>query len=69
MYAIRSYYGIFKKLGINTYYQDMLTYDAKEVESIQPLLNKLHWRYATTILEATEVIAKRKNLYPVLLTS
>lgn len=61
--------GIFKKLGINAYYQDMLTYEAEEVENIQPLLAKMHWRYATSILEATEVIAKRKNLYPVLLTS
>lgn len=61
--------GIFRKLGINAYYQDMLSYSREEVAAIQPLLDELHWKHPVKILEATEVIAGRKNLYPVLLTS
>lgn len=61
--------GIFRKLGINAYYQDMLSYEREAVAEVQPLLDELHWEHAVRILEATEVIAKRDNLYPVFLTS
>lgn len=60
---------IFQKLEINAYYQDMLEFKRAEVAEIKPLLDELHWKHAVNILEATEVVAKRKNLYPVLLTS
>jgi len=61
--------GIFKKLGIDVFYQDMLSYDRAEVESLQPLLNEIHWEHGARILEAAEVIAGRDHLYPVFLTS
>jgi predicted CoA-substrate-specific enzyme activase len=61
--------GIFQKLGISCYYQDMLSYEQEEVAAIQPLLDELHWEQSVRILEATEVIATRENLYPVFLTS
>lgn len=61
--------GIFQKLGINAYYQDMLSYEQEEVAELQPLLKELHWKHSVQILEATQVVAKRKNLYPVFLTS
>jgi predicted CoA-substrate-specific enzyme activase len=61
--------GIFQKLGISCYYQDMLSYGQDEVEAIRPLLDELHWEHAVRILEATEVLARRENLYPVFLTS
>ncbi len=61
--------GIFQKLGISAYYQDMLRYDQEEVAELQPLLDELHWKHSVRILEATQVIAKRKNIYPVFLTS
>ncbi len=61
--------GIFQKLGISCYYQDMLSYEPEEVAAIQPLLDELHWEHSVRILEATEVIATRENIYPVFLTS
>lgn len=61
--------GIFNKLGIDTYYQDMLSYDPEDVAALQPLLDELHWEHAARILAATEVIAKKENCYPVFLTS
>jgi len=61
--------GIFSKLGIEVWYQDMLRYDRSEVAGLQPLLDELHWEHAVRILEAAEVIAGRDDLYPVFLTS
>ncbi len=60
---------IFRKLGIDAFYQDMLDYDRQEVAALQPLLDELHWEHAVRILEATEVTARRDDLYPVFLTS
>jgi predicted CoA-substrate-specific enzyme activase len=61
--------GIFLNLGIDAYFQDMLSYDAQNVAIIQPLLDEIHWEYAAKILEATEIIAGTKGLYPVYVTS
>ncbi len=36
---------------------------------LNDLLNEMHWEHATKILEAAEVIAKTKDVYPVFLTS
>ena len=60
---------IFGRNGIKSYFQDMIDYEKSEVESIEPLLNALHWNYASQIIEMAEVVAKRDNLYPVLVTS
>ncbi|MFC1862492.1 acyl-CoA dehydratase activase [Thermodesulfobacteriota bacterium] len=60
---------IFNSLGIKTFFQDMVSYDSKEVQDIVPLLNELHWHYAAKILETAEVISKLDAAYPVLLTS
>ncbi|SHO46324.1 acyl-CoA dehydratase activase [Desulfopila aestuarii] len=60
---------IFNKLGIDTFYQDMLSYKRDEVAHIQPLLDEIHWEHGVRILEAAEVIAQRDMLYPVFLTS
>jgi predicted nucleotide-binding protein (sugar kinase/HSP70/actin superfamily) len=57
---------IFYNLGVDSFYQDMLSYDAKDVAPIADLLNEIHWEHATKILEAAEVIAKTKDVYPVL---
>ena len=56
-------------MGIRVFYQDMLTYVAEDVESIQPLLGELHWHYAARILESAEVLALNPRAYPVLVTS
>ncbi len=60
---------LFKNLGVDTYYQDMLSYNSRDVAAISPLLGEIHWQYAAKILEATEVIATTKNVYPVFITS
>lgn len=60
---------IFSKLGIKTFFQDMVPYEAKDIQAITPLLKAFHWNYGAKILEAAEVIAKDKNAYPVFVTS
>ena len=61
--------GIFQNLGIDTYFQDMLSYSGEDIVALQPLLNEIHWEYAAKILEATEIIAATDGIYPVYLTS
>lgn len=60
---------LFNNLGIDCSYQDMLPYDAEDVAAIAPLLQEIHWQYAAKILEAAEVIATSKDVYPVFITS
>jgi predicted CoA-substrate-specific enzyme activase len=60
---------IFREMGIDTAFQDMLSYHPGETERIAPLLQEIHWEHAARVLEAAEVVATRKGLYPVLLSS
>ena len=60
---------IFAALGVKTFFQDMLTYDEKDVEPIADLLKALHWHYAAKVLEAAQVVAGTPGLYPVFVTS
>ncbi len=60
---------IFNNLGVDTYYQDMLTYEKYQVGNIGPLLNELHWEHASRTIEASEIIAREKGAYPVYITS
>lgn len=61
--------GIFKNLGIDTFFQDMLSYSTEDLAALQPLLNEIHWEYAAKILEATVIIAATQGVYPVYVTS
>ncbi|MFH0781839.1 MAG: acyl-CoA dehydratase activase [Pseudomonadota bacterium] len=61
--------GLFKNQGIDTYYQDMLSYNANDLMAIQPLLKEIHWEHAAKILEAAEFIATSIGVYPVYVTS
>ncbi|MBE0583594.1 MAG: CoA activase, partial [Desulfofustis sp.] len=61
--------GIFRALGIDTYFQDMLTVAPEEVERIAPLLTEVHWKFAARILATAEAVARRPGLYPVYLSS
>lgn len=58
---------IFSSLGIKTFYQDMIGSDEKS--DIMPLMEDVHWKYASMILGAAEKVAKTDNLYPVFVTS
>ncbi len=60
---------IFAGLGVNAFYQDMLTYEPEQIAALKPLLQELHWEYASKILEATAVIAGQDGVYPVYITS
>ncbi len=60
---------IFAKLGVKTFFQDMLSYQKSDLKAIDPLLNVVHWNYAAKIFEAAEVICNTDGLYPVLITS
>jgi predicted nucleotide-binding protein (sugar kinase/HSP70/actin superfamily) len=60
---------IFAKLGVKTFYQDMLTYAPEDAGTIKSLLKEIHWHYAARILEAAEIIARTDSAYPVLVTS
>ena len=59
---------LFAALGVKTFFQDMLDYDAGAVEPIAELLKALHWHYASKLLEAAQVAAATPGLYPVLVT-
>ena len=56
-------------LGVKAFFQDMLTYSERDVEDIREVLDLVHWNHAAKILESAEVVANRKGLYPVLVTS
>jgi predicted nucleotide-binding protein (sugar kinase/HSP70/actin superfamily) len=60
---------LFASMGIKTFFQDMLSFEQRDVTSMEPLLNEMHWHYATNILAAAEVAAKTQGAYPVLVTS
>ncbi len=60
---------IFNSLGIKSFYQDMISSDEIDPEDITILLKKVPWYYVTKILEVAKIIAKTKNLYPVLITA
>ncbi|EKD38202.1 MAG: hypothetical protein ACD_75C00826G0002, partial [uncultured bacterium] len=61
--------GVFRNMGIDTFYQDMLNGEAKNSTPLRPLLQEIHWEHAARIIEATEVIAATDGIYPVYVTS
>ncbi len=61
--------GIFSRLGIDSFYLDMLSYEKYQVDNITPLLAEIHWEHAARILEAAEIVAKEKGAYAVYMTS
>jgi predicted CoA-substrate-specific enzyme activase len=60
---------IFSKLGVKTFFQDMLPLPEKEAEELTSLLDAFKWNYAAKIVVAADYVAKTKNLYPVLISS
>jgi predicted CoA-substrate-specific enzyme activase len=60
---------IFGSLGIKTFFQDMLSYDREDVESIEVLCNELRWHYASEIMKSAQFIARSEGSYPVYVTS
>ncbi len=60
---------IFARLGVRAWFQDMLDFDGADTSALAPLLEAFHWNYAAKILEAAEIVAGSRALYPVLVTS
>ena len=56
-------------MGINLFYQDMISAENTDQEDISVLLKKVPWYFVTKILEASNIIANTRNLYPVLITA
>ena len=60
---------LFAAQGVKTFLQEMVAYEQREVLSMAPLLEQVHWHYAAKILEAACAVAQRPGLYAVYLTS
>ena len=60
---------MFENLGVKTFYQDMINPLDADTEPIKPLLNAFHWDQASRVLETAAFCVRKKNLYPVLITS
>jgi len=61
--------GIFGKLGVRAFYQDMVPVEEGDSSFVQELLDTFHWEYASKILEVTNRVADSEGVYPVLVTS
>jgi predicted CoA-substrate-specific enzyme activase len=60
---------IFDRLGIGYFFQDMISSDEIDQEDFTILLKKVPWYFVAKILEAANIIANTRNLYPVLITA
>jgi predicted CoA-substrate-specific enzyme activase len=60
---------IFARMGVKTFFQDMVYPDELQPEETELLLQKIPWYYAARILETAKTAATAKNLYPVLITA
>ncbi|MEI7980388.1 MAG: acyl-CoA dehydratase activase [Bacteroidota bacterium] len=60
---------IFSRMGIKTFFQDMVTSDDLPPEETDLLLRKIPWYYTARILETAAIAASTRNLYPVLITA
>lgn len=60
---------IFNKLGIKTFYQDMIPVSTEQEEEIEMMVKNVPWYFASKILETTNEVARKPNLYPVLVTA
>ena len=60
---------IIEKMGIRTYFMDMLPVKQAEVSKADELVKTIKWKFASRILYAADRISKTENCYPVLITS
>ncbi len=61
--------GIFSRLGVKTFYQDMIPVPEKEATELSELLDAFKWNYAAKIISAADYVAKADKFYPVLVSS
>jgi len=60
---------IIEKMGINTFFMDMLTDRQTDGMITEDLISTIKWKFASKILHAAELAARTDNCYPVLITS
>lgn len=60
---------IFASKGIKVFFQDMLEPDENLSSMVEKLADDMPWKYASTVLRSTEAVARKKGVYPVLVTS
>ena len=60
---------LFARIGVDAYFQDMVSYSEDDVKNIKQLLEEVHWQYAAKILEVAEVVGGTEGSYPVYVTS
>ncbi len=60
---------IFSRHGIKTFFQDMLPEVVHDNADEGGLLDMIHWKYASVILNAAKTIAATDGAYPVFVTS
>ncbi|HWR75345.1 MAG TPA: acyl-CoA dehydratase activase, partial [Bacteroidales bacterium] len=60
---------IIEKMGIMTFFMDMLPAKPSEVMKAEELIMTIKWKFASKILSAAEVAAITDRCYPVLITS
>jgi len=60
---------IFEKMGIQTFFMDMLPDNSKEASQAGEPIKSMQWKFASKILHAADVVAKTDHCYPVLITS
>lgn len=60
---------IFARMGIDTFFQDMVKPEYTTTEGEDLFLKDIPWYYAASILETARLAAATPNLYPVLITA
>jgi len=61
--------GIFASMGVKVFFQDMLPWNAADLQPVRGLLDELPWYYASQIIAAAQVLANTEGAYPVFITS
>ena len=60
---------IIEKMGIKTFFMDMLPGKKVDGDKAEDLVSAIRWKFASKILHAAEIAARTDNCYPVLITS
>jgi predicted nucleotide-binding protein (sugar kinase/HSP70/actin superfamily) len=60
---------IFSKMGIKTFYQDMIPAAHEDFADIDPFLERIPWHYAVNILRTAKIASITHGLFPVLITA
>jgi predicted CoA-substrate-specific enzyme activase len=60
---------IIEKMGVKTFYMDMLPEKQTEALRAEELIKKIRWKFASMTLYAAEIVARTADCYPVLVTS